>query len=238
MGTPHTINRREATIAIGIGVLFMIIALIVQEIAQDIPVFLFLIKDHFSTSGIVGELSVFELKNSILYSLYIGLAAGFIQEGFTFLAVDTRARNMAFFIGLGFSIVDIVILFFETFVVPVIEIHRSLILTPFEGLLVSLNIVSSVLFHPGTATFMKWGQIRGFARITYIISAFLHTAIDGGVVYTDLYVIMNRSTYITASAIFWTVAMSISVIIFIVGLTKLSSVSDADEFRVEKPVVF
>ncbi|MCY0851350.1 MAG: hypothetical protein OWQ34_01245, partial [Thermoplasma acidophilum] len=157
MGTPHTINRREALIAIGIGVLFMIIALIVQEVVQDIPVFLFLINDHFSTSGIVGELSAFELKNSILYSLYIGLVAGFIQEGFTFLAVDTRGRKMAFFIGLGFSIVDIVILLFETFVVPAIEMHRSLILTPFEGLLASLNIVSSVLFHPGTATFMKWG---------------------------------------------------------------------------------
>ncbi|MCY0852339.1 MAG: hypothetical protein OWQ34_06360, partial [Thermoplasma acidophilum] len=127
---------------------------------------------------------------------------------------------------------------FETFVVPAIEMHRSLILTPFEGLLASLNIVSSVLFHPGTATFMKWGQIRGIGRITYIISSFLHTAIDGGVVYTDIYVIMNRSSYVTASAVFWIVAMSISVIIFSIGLTRLSSVSDADEFRVEKPVVF
>ncbi|KAA8922694.1 hypothetical protein [Thermoplasma sp.] len=234
----NSIDRREALAAVGVGVLFMIIALVVQDIVQEIPALLFLTRDHFTVSGLVDRLSSFELKNSILYSLYIGITAGFIQEGFTFIAVDTRTRYMAFFIGLGFSAVDIAILSLEMYFEPLIDIHGSMSISGFEWILVSLNVVSSILFHPGTATFMKWGQLRGLGRFTYIISSSMHTVLDGGVVYTDLYVIVDRSMYVEASVMFWIIAIAISVVMFVLGVTKLSSVSDEEEFKKEEPVVF
>ncbi|WP_297215966.1 hypothetical protein [Thermoplasma sp.] len=231
------LNRRYALEAVGIGILFMFLALIVQEMIESIPDVIFLIRMHFDLSAMIADLSSIEIKYPILYSLYIGCAAGFIQEGFTYVSVDTRTRRMAFFIGLGFSLVDIFVLILS-FLLSALEIHHISEIPAAQGILISLNVISSLLFHPGTATFMKWGQIQDMGRLTYLISSILHAGIDGGLVFTDLFIILHRDLYLYATVIFWSLAIVISVAIFLFGLSKLASTKDEDEFRKEKPVVF
>ncbi|MGC8608588.1 MAG: hypothetical protein ACP5UV_01820 [Thermoplasmata archaeon] len=222
------VRGREAAISIGIGILFMLIALVIQEIIQEIPDIILLYEHHFNVSFLINNLGSIEIKNALLYSLYVGLVAGFIQEGFTYIAVDTRPRKMAFFIGIGFSIIDIAVIFIGT----AGHIYGYMIF------LIILNIISSLLFHPGTATFMKWGRIFGFGRITYLISSILHAALDGGVVYVDIYVITHINRYIVSIEIYWSIVMAISVAIFMIGLFKLNSANDSDEIKKEKPVVY
>ncbi|WP_153280197.1 hypothetical protein [Thermoplasma sp. Kam2015] len=231
------VNRRYALEAVGIGIFFMFLALIVQEMIEGIPDVIFLIRVHFDLSAMIADLSSIEIRYPILYSLYIGCAAGFIQEGFTYVSVDTRTRRMAFFIGLGFSVVDIVVLILS-FLLPALEIHNIYGISAAQGALISLNIISSLLFHPGTATFMKWGQIQKMGRLTYLISSVLHAGIDGGLVYTDIFIILHRGLYLYTTVIFWSLTIVISVAIFLVGLSKLASTKDEDEFRKEIPVVF
>lgn len=218
---------REALVSVGIGILFMLIALIVQEIIEGLPDIIILFMHHFSVSYLISSLQGIEIKNALLYSIYIGIAAGGIQELFTYIAVDMRPKNMAFFIGLGFSAVDIIILFTET--------HSQLV--GFVMLLVILNIVSSIIFHTGTATFMKWGRIYGFGKVTYMISALLHAAVDGGLVYVDIYILVNPSRYIISSEIYWIFVMIISVSIFTAGIIKLNN-ARSDQAEREKTVIY
>ncbi|MEM4213469.1 MAG: hypothetical protein QXO63_04085, partial [Thermoplasmatales archaeon] len=94
--------------AILIGIAFMIIALIIESAIESIPALLEILthglKDYAT------KLASFELLNPILYSVFIGLAAGVSQETMKYIAVDTRGKELTFWIGLGFAIVDIVFL--------------------------------------------------------------------------------------------------------------------------------
>ncbi|MCL5881283.1 MAG: hypothetical protein M1592_01710 [Candidatus Thermoplasmatota archaeon] len=222
-------SRKEALIAVGLGIVFMAVALFVQSIVQQIPEYIYLGLHGFSISLLVSGYSKLEFQHPLEFGLYLGLVAATMQEASTYIAVDTRTKQYAFYIGLGFSAVDIIVLMFDT--LPVIGR-----ITRFPALLIILNVIASILFHPGTATFMKWGRIAGFGKGTLGISILLHTVIDGGVAFLDLWIPFHASQYVRDSAIFWAIAMAISAGIFIVGLKKLRKVEESVER--EKPVVF
>ncbi|MEM0156563.1 MAG: hypothetical protein QXN26_00670 [Thermoplasmataceae archaeon] len=223
------IDRKEALIAVGIGIVFMAVALFIQSIVQQIPEYIYLGMHGFNISLLVSSYGTIEFQHPLEFGLYLGLIAATMQELATYVAVDTRSKQYAFFIGLGFSVVDIIVLLLDT--VPVLGK-----ITQFPALLIGLNVISSILFHPGTATFMKWGRIAGFAKRSLGISIFLHTAVDGGVAFLDLWIPSHASQYVRDSSIFWVVAMAISIGIFIIGLKKLRGVEESAEK--EKPVVF
>lgn len=215
--------------AIGLGILFMVIALFVQEIVDDLPLLGYLAIHNFDISLLANYVNV-ELSYPLEFGLYLGLVAALMQEIFKYIAVDTRKRQLALFIGLGFSVVDIAVLLTETFLAGISQVSH------FAAVLVILNTVSSILFHPGTATFMKWGRITGVGRLTLAISIALHTVLDGGVGFLDLYLAKHANQYHVDSIIFWIIAMSISIGIFIVGTRKVKSLTI--EERPEQPVVF
>ncbi len=222
-------DLKETLIAVGIGIVFMAVALFVQSLVQQIPEYIYLAMHGFKISLLVNNYSAIEFQHPLEFGLYLGLVAARMQELATYIAVDTRTKQYAFFIGLGFSVVDIIVLLLDT--VPVMGK-----ITQFPALLIWLNVISSILFHPGTATFMKWGRIAGFAKASLGISIALHAAVDSSVAFLDLWIPSHASQYVRDSSIFWVVAMAISIGIFIIGLKMLRGVQESPEK--EKPVVF
>ncbi len=102
-------SRKEKIIALGIGIAFMFIAIIIQEIFQSIPSLYFIYR--FGISNGIKFLYNFEISNIIIYSIFIGGTAAIFQEVFKYISVDTRPKELAIWIGLGFSIVDLVFLY-------------------------------------------------------------------------------------------------------------------------------
>ena len=202
----------------------MIIALIVQQLFEDIPVFYYIFIHGLNFSSFKTFILSLEINHAILFSIYIGFLAGIMQETATYVAVDTRKKAYALFIGLGFSIVDIVILLISS-----ISIFRN----PYEIgiILIILNAISSLLFHPGTATFMKWGWITENNRLSLLISVFMHAVIDGGLVYADIFILTNPNMYIKTMEVFWSIVMTISIFMFLLGYIKLRKVPEPEKIE-------
>lgn len=222
-------SRKEALIAVGIGILFMAVALFIQTIVQEIPAYIYLGVHGFNVSFLITGYSAFEFNYPLEFGIYLGLVAAIMQEVATYVAVDTRTKQYAFYIGIGFSVVDIIVLLLST--LPVIGK-----ITRFPALLIILNVIASFLFHPGTATFMKWGRIIGFGKGSLGISILLHAIVDGGVAFLDLWIPFHHAQYVRDSSIYWVIAMAISIAIFVIGLEKLRKAEESVER--EKPVVF
>ena len=220
-------TRRDRLIAIGIGIAFMVIALIPQLITQEIPSIIVIIK--YGLVKVVSIMSGFELSNPIIWALFVGGTAAVYQETMKYFSVNTQGRYLAIWIGLGFSLVDIAILLFEGGVLPMMVIGVSKFVTTLTTttiVLIGLNAISSLLFHPGTALILKYGRTVKKGIYFLLFTILLHGIEDGGVVYTDLYVITHPGQYHFAVAVFWSIAIVVSLFAFVVAMsfrTKLYS---------------
>ena len=94
-----------------------------------------------------------------------------------------------------------------------------------------MNAISSLLFHPGTATFMKWGWITENNRLSLLISVFMHAVIDGGLVYADIFILTNPNMYIKTMEVFWSIVMTISIFMFLLGYIKLRKVPEPEKIE-------
>jgi hypothetical protein len=217
-------SKKEKLIAIGIGVLFMFIALILQGAVQLIPGIYYILK-YGVTDG-VNILAKLELSDIIIYSFFIGGTAAIFQEGLKFISVDTRPKELAIWIGLGFSIVDIIILYGEA-VPTIIKGVYALIIVEF-----ALNTISSLLFHPGTAMLLKYGQLVSKKILYFVIAFLLHFIIDSGVVLTDSIILGKPSLDIEVSAIFWSIAMVISFSTFVIGSIQIRKLKNNKQIEI------
>lgn len=218
-------SSKEKLIAIGIGISFMFIALILQETVQSIPGIYYIIK--FGVTQGVKMLAKLELYNIIIYSIFIGGTAALFQEGLKFISVDTRPKELAIWIGLGFSVVDIVVLYGETIPIFIKGIYALLIVE------VALNSISSLIFHPGTAMILKYGQLVN-RKIPYFVIAFLmHFVLDSGVLLSDLIVLGKPSLDIEVTTIFWSVAMIISFSALLLGLILSEKLKNDKQFEMK-----
>lgn len=208
--------------ALALGSFFMVVALVVQSIAQSIPALLLLEVYHSGASALEAKLLNLELAYPVEYSVFIGLTAAAAQEGTKYVAVDMRSKELTVAIGLGFSLIDIAVLMLRGY-----TLFGTAHL--FALLLLALNVISSLLFHPGTAAFMKWGRQIGIGASSLMGSIALHTILDGGVAYANLYVLVHPAEYVLTSALFWAVAMTISIGIFILGTRKLKGIEEVPE---------
>ena len=215
--------------AFGIGILFMIVALIVQEIIESMPTIYLLYIRHISLTDLSTVLFHFEKTYIIEYSIFIGMIAGFCQEFAKYVAVDTRKASRTIYIGLGFSAVDLAVLF-----LPVLLVRPAF--TDFSILLLSFNVILSLLFHPSTAMLLKWGRVMKHQVPVFLLALFSHSLIDGGLVFTDIRVIENVTQDHTYSLIYWAMALAVTAIILIIALRLFPK---TDERQVaEKPVVY
>lgn len=208
---------RDIGIAIGLGVVFMIIALIPQIATQETPSIVIILKYGLAKGTTI--LTNFELSNPIVYALFIGGSAAVYQELLKYFAVGTQKRNLTLWIGLGFALVDIAVLLVGT--IPSILTKFSVLLLS----LASLNAFSSLLFHPGTAGILKYGRAIHRGVYFLLLTILLHGIEDGGLVFTDIFVINNPGTYLKAIAIFWLITITISVVSFILGFRYLKKIS-------------
>ncbi|MDS0257075.1 hypothetical protein ApAK_05235 [Thermoplasmatales archaeon AK] len=215
--------------AIGLGALYMVVALVAQSIVQNLPAVIILSRTGFSTGTFSAAYLKAEIDNAILFSLFLGGIAGIAQEVSEYVAVDTMEKQYAIYIGAGFAVIDIIFLIGETLV-------SGAGLPRFTIILIGLNIILPFLLHPGTAAFMKWGRLMKRGVFALAISILIHAGVDGGLVYTDIYVIVHPAAYHTSAEIYWALAMGISVVIFLIGIRLLAAVRE--EVTAEPPVVY
>ncbi len=210
MAIPEII--KEKILSFFIGIFFMVIAIIIQSLVQNIPLILLLYLHH-GISESTRIINQFAYANPVIYAIFIGGTAAAFQESFKYIAVDTKGKQMAFWIGLGFSLVDIIILY--TGSIPLFFTHSLLFF------LVILNTVFSLLFHPGTAMFLKAGILKKRGKIFLSIVILLHGIVDGSLVFTDIFVAEFPGAYLSAVAIFWISSILISIFIFILGRKEI-----------------
>lgn len=215
--------------ALGIGVLFMVIALIVQEIIQSLPTLYFLFVENVGVNNIASVLLNFEKVNIIEYSAFIGIVAGFCQEFSKYVAVDTRRAFLTAYIGLGFSAVDLAVILFP---LGLARPH----LNNFEILIISFNIILSIIFHPSTAIILKWGRSIKRPMGAFLYALIAHALIDGGLVYTDLRVIEDSSMYHTFTSIYWGFALFLTGLSLIIALKLFGKIDETP--APEKPVIY
>lgn len=215
--------------AFGIGILFMVVALIVQEIMESMPTIYLLYIGHVSLTDLSGVLFNFEKTYIIEYSIFIGMIAGFCQEFAKYVAVDTRKASRTIYIGLGFSAVDLAVLF-----LPILLVKP--VYTDFSILLLIFNVILSLIFHPSTAMILKWGRTMKHKTGAFLLALFSHAIIDGGLVFTDIRIIENVTQDHAFSLLYWAMALSVTAVILIVALRLFPKI---DETPVqEKPVVY
>jgi hypothetical protein len=208
------IRAKEAFIAFLIGILFMFVALIVQSILQVGPLFIFA---EIQGSGITESAraySVLERNNFIIFSIYLGSIAGILQELAKYIAVDMRERSLAISIGLGFAAVDIIDLL-------LINILAGAAFAGLLMILTLLNILFSILFHTGTAAFLKAGLISGSGRVYLAVCIILHSAVDGGLVGADYLVYFHPGSSLAIKIVYWALTLLTGIAIFIAGVLKL-----------------
>lgn len=207
-------TRKEKMIAVGIGMAFMILALIVQGLVQSIPVIYFILK--YGISKGLNFVMNFDVENYIFYSIFIGAVAAIFQEGFKLVSVDTRPSKLAIWIGLGFSLIDIVFLYGES--LPHLVNGISIFIV--TGII--FNTFSSLIFHPGTAMMLKYGLLAKRKFFYLVIAIIFHGIIDSGVVLSDFIILRHLSSFDIIFALFWTVAITISVIAFSWGVILMN----------------
>lgn len=83
---------------------------------------------------------------------------------------------------------------------------------------------------------MKWGRLVDKGKLTLLLSIFIHFIVDGGLVYTDFYIIFHPSLYHISVYEYWSMVMILSVGIFITGTMLLRSVEDVE--MPPEPVVY
>jgi len=97
---------------------------------------------------------------------------------------------------------------------------------------VALNTISSLLFHPGTAMLLKYGQLVSKKILYFVIAFLLHFIIDSGVVLTDSIILGKPSLDIEVSAIFWSIAMVISFSAFVIGSIQIRKLKNNKQIEI------
>ncbi len=211
-------SKKEILYSIGLGIALMLIALILESIIQSVPLIILIAKNGIK--NVSTNFVNLELNYALIYSIFLGLVAGTSQEVFKYIGVDFKSREYAFWIGIGFSIVDISFLLIESLLTSSIvsrekSVAAILSIVPLSTIL--LNLFVSLLFHPGTAMMLKFGRMAN-KKISMLVTAItMHTIIDGGVDYVDIEVILNHFNLSFATHVFWTVSVTIALVSIILG---------------------
>ncbi|MGC8562994.1 MAG: hypothetical protein ACP5UZ_07550 [Thermoplasmata archaeon] len=225
---------KNKIVAIGVGIAFMVIALIPQFITQEIPTIIVLVR--YGAVNLIKIMSGFELSNPILWALFIGGTAAIYQESMKYFAVNTQSKYLTIWIGLGFALVDIAVLFIESGS-PLIRTFSWTLLV-----LIALNTFSSLIFHPGTALILKYGRTVRKGIYFLLFTILLHGIEDGGLVYADIYVILHQNLYMEVISAFCSVTICISVAAFLMGMKYrrfvYSSKADENTIRIKHFATF
>lgn len=86
-----------------LGAVAFILAMVVQNPIQQLPLIGIGIR---SNADVIARGTVFTLG----VALWLGLVAGFVQEGVKYFLVKDKSPNTALFVGLGFGIMEVLLI--------------------------------------------------------------------------------------------------------------------------------
>jgi len=225
-----------------IGVGYMLLAVIIQYVLQQIPGLVILIRELPLILGVkdITEINalVFNLLKPYIpwLILYYGLMAGVCQEGARYFAVKDREPASALYIGYGFALIDIAVGILNSLVgVLAYSYIESSIPFTHHGLLdillyaqyvgIAIQPLISFLFHPGASMFLRYMQANrhGLTGLTINIAA--HTYIDSFLLYLNnallLGLITSISTITALLAIYFTTVITTAMVLFLMGLNRV-----------------
>ena len=225
-----------------IGVGYMLLAVIIQYVLQQIPGLVILIRELPLILGVkdITEINalVFNLLKPYIpwLILYYGLMAGVCQEGARYFAVKDREPASALYIGYGFALIDIAVGILNSLVgVLAYSYIESSIPFTHHGLLdillyaqyvgIAIQPLVSFLFHPGASMFLRYMQAnkRGLTGLAINIAA--HTYIDSFLLYLNnallLGLITNMSIITALLAIYFTTVITTATVLFLMGFNRV-----------------
>jgi len=231
-----------------IGVGYMILAVIIQYVLQQIPGLVILIRE---LPLMLSVKSITEI-NSLLLSLlkpyipwlilYYGLMAGICQEIARYFAVKDREPASALYIGYGFALIDIAVGVLS--LVSILAVARmGLPIVPFKNQLQALLTIQyvgiaiqplvSFLFHPGASMFLRAMQANGRGLRGLATTTIAHTYVDSFTLYLN-YMFYRLLTVtgglITAFlAVYFSTIILVSIILFLIGFNKVKLNTSVDD---------
>lgn len=147
---------------------------------------------------------------------FVGLLAGFWQEAAKLFSVRRFGRFEAAWIGLGFALVDIFV-----FIYGLLRGSGSAITA--AGLVGTvLQAPFSVMFHTGTAAWLKSGTESGHSFRNFVIAFLVHAYLDGSVAYATIQVALFGLSLVAGDFIVWlpSTAAAVAFLIYLNGYLK------------------
>jgi len=225
-----------------IGVGYMLLAVIIQYVLQQIPGLVILIRELPLILGVkdITEINalVFNLLKPYIpwLILYYGLMAGVCQEGARYFAVKDREPASALYIGYGFALIDITVGILNSLVgVLAYSYIESSIPFTHHGLLdillyaqyvgIAIQPLVSFLFHPGASMFLRYMQANRHGLTGLAINIAAHTYIDSFLLYLNnallLGLITNMSIITALLAIYFTTVITTATVLFLMGFNRV-----------------
>jgi len=231
-----------------IGVGYMLLAIIIQYVLQQIPGLVILIREMPLMLSVKSITEINSLLLSLLKPyipwliLYYGLMAGICQEIARYFAVKDREPASALYIGYGFALIDIAVGVLS--LVSILAVARmGLPIVPFKNQLQALLTIQyvgiaiqplvSFLFHPGASIFLRAMQANGRGLRGLATTTIAHTYVDSFTLYLN-YMFYGLLTVtgglITAFlAVYFSTIILVSIIIFLIGLNKVKLNTSVDD---------
>ncbi|ASJ02644.1 hypothetical protein A3L09_04900 [Thermococcus profundus] len=166
-----------------LGLAAFLLAMVVQSPVQQLPLIGMGIQKN---ADIVARGTVFIVGTA----LWVGLVAGFVQEGVKYFLVKDKSTRTAFFVGLGFGITEVVFVTVAP-IIAVASVGGTLNVPLIQALLSLIERYSAVLFHIGTTVFLAYAARKGFGRWGFLSMAVLHGFVDSLATYIQLLSIEN-----------------------------------------------
>jgi len=153
-----------------LGVFIFFFAMLLQGLIQQ---------GAFVLAGIKSNKDIIERGLMLVASLWVGLSAGFIQEGVKFALVRDKSKRQGGFVGLGFGIAEV---FAVVINIAIINFKGLTPDVPFiMGMLSLAERYLVVLFHVATTILLAGASVRTFLALTGI-----HTVVDTLAAYYQL----------------------------------------------------
>ncbi len=198
-----------------LGLVAFLLAMIIQNPVQQLPLMGMGIT---SNEDVVARGTGF----MVIVAVWLGLAAGIIQEGIKYYLVRERKLREAVFVGLGFGVTEAVVIAVAK-VLPVALKGGSVEVPLLSALLSMAERYFATLFHVGTAVFLAYSARQGFGKRGLIYMIGLHTIIDSGAAYFQLAFFMKPRPYHTLNFLAYfleVVAAVIGIVVFAYGVLK------------------
>ncbi|NJF24786.1 YhfC family glutamic-type intramembrane protease [Thermococcus sp. Bubb.Bath] len=169
-------KQKWAELILG-GVAFLL-AMVIQNPIQQFPLLGMGIR---SNADVIARGTAFTLGVAI----WVGIVAGFVQEGVKYLLVKDKGTRTALFVGLGFGITEVLFVA----VTPIIAVAATggkIDVPVFQALLSMVERYFAVLFHVGTTVYLAYAARNGFGKKGYLEMTVLHGFVDTLAAYGQL----------------------------------------------------